>query len=185
MTNLKELQAKFKELDAENERIEKLRAESNKITDEINKLNEKMKVSPSFDLTQKLGGLTSGKQSFDESFKQHEAAFKTMIRKQYPLLKEYGDKHIIESIENVKEIEAAKTRVREVLKELLEENNKLDKLLNERWDKATEEVCSTKIEHYADLIDSYYIAPSITRFPNGLSNPFISELEEEIKHQEE
>ncbi|UDM70308.1 hypothetical protein [Vagococcus fluvialis] len=127
----------------------------------------------------------SGERGIHVEAPRIEAAFKTMIRKQYPLLKEYGDKHIIESIENVKEIEAAKTRVREVLKELLEENNKLDQLLNERWDKATEEVCSTKIEHYADLIDSYYIAPSITRFPNGLSSHFISELEEEIKHQEE
>ncbi|WP_270279684.1 hypothetical protein [Vagococcus bubulae] len=184
MTELKELQAKFKELDAEKKRIDSLRAEANKINDEINKLNEKMKVSPSFDLTQKIGTLTSGKQSFDESLRQHEKAFESTVNKSYSHLRESANRHINNSIENVKEIDEAKKSVKKALNTLLEENNKLDQLVNKHWDKATEEVYSTNIERYADMIGRDYIAPSILMKPTGLTNHFIKELEKEIRNQE-
>ncbi|MFW3589163.1 hypothetical protein ACODGR_11550 [Vagococcus fluvialis] len=67
-----------------------------------------MKVSPSFDLTQKIGTLTSGKQSFDESLRQHEKAFEMTVNKSYSHLRESANRHINNSIENVKEIDEAK-----------------------------------------------------------------------------
>lgn len=184
MTELKELQAKFKELETENKRIEGLRAESNKVNDEIIKLNEKMKVSPSFDLTQKIGNLTSGKQFFDGNLKQHEKAFESTVKKVYPELKQSANQYIKSSIENVKEIEEAKNKVKEALNTLLEANNHLDGLVTKQWDKATEEVYNTNIEHYADLADSDYIAPSVLMSPTGLTNHFQNELEKEIRNQE-
>ncbi|MBO0479296.1 hypothetical protein JZO72_06610 [Vagococcus fluvialis] len=143
-----------------------------------------MKVSPSFDLTQKIGTLTSGKQTFDESLRQHEKAFETTVNKSYSHLRESANRHINNSIENVKEIEEAKKNVKKALNTLLEENNKLDQLVNKHWDKATEEVYSTNIERYADMIGSDYIAPSVLMKPTGLTNHFINELEKEIRNQE-
>lgn len=181
----KELKDKLKALDVEAERIDKLRVESNKINDKIADLNKKMRVSPSYELTQQLGNLISGRESFDSSLRQHETEFENLVRSQYGELKRLANAYVKESIKGVKEIEDAKNKINDLQKELIETGKELERLVDENWSKATNVVNETNLERYADSINLEYVLPVWWQIGIGMTSTFKAALEKEIRNNQE
>ncbi|MFW7418687.1 hypothetical protein ACODH8_00575 [Vagococcus fluvialis] len=181
----KELNDNLKVLDVEFDRINKLRAESNKINDKVDELNKKMRESPSYTLTEQLGNLTSGRESFDCSLRQHEAEFERLVRSKYKKIKHLADNYINSSYKNVEEIEAAESKMRKLQNELLETNKELEELVEKHWTEATDVISATNIDRYADIINTGYINPAWWVPSPGMGYQLKKELEKEIKHQEE
>lgn len=154
--------------------------ESEKLNQKISELKEKMRVSPSFEVTQELGNLESGKKFFEESIATFESNYRRALTSQYKQAKTLADSLIKQSTVGDEEILAVKKELHEALKKVSSLNLEVDRIHEEKRNEAFEAIQETKLIHYASELGEYYSKPFELGNPNTLGKKLSDEIELEL-----
>lgn len=155
--------------------------ESDKLNAKIAELKEKMRAEPSFEVTQELGNLESGKQFFDESIATFESNYKQALEKHYKKAKNLADSLVRQSTTSDKDILKAKKDLYEALEKVHELNIEVDRIHEEKRHEALAAIHETKLIHYSSELGEYYSEPiemsNLNTLPKGLSDSIKRELD--------
>lgn len=157
--------------------------EADRLNAKIAELKEKMRVEPSFEVTQELGNLESGKQFFDESIATFESNYKQALEKHYKKAKNLADSLVRQSTKGDKDILKAKKDMYEALKKVYELNIEVDRIHEKKRREALAVIHETKLIHYSSELGEYYAEPietsNLNTLPIGLSDSIKRELDEQ------